>query len=719
MSSGETNNWDTSFQKADEKSKDSSNLTIHAEIESLKKEILRLKQDFFDKELFIDTILESTLAGYWDWNIPEDYEYLSPTFKSMFGYKDDELPNKPDTWQKLIHPDDLPGVLNVFEKHVKTKGAFPYVNEVRYLHKNGSIIWVFCLGKVIEWDIKGNPIRMVGCHVDITNLKKANDLERTEFESQKKEILRLKQDLFDKELLINSILEETLAGYWDWHITENYEYLSPTFKRMFGYEDDELPNKPESWQKLIHYDDLPGVLNVFEKHVKSKGKIPYVNEIRYFHKNGSVVWVYCVGKVIEWDAKGNPVRMVGCHIDITQLKSEKKKEKEETKNPQDEIQKLKQELSDKQILIDSILEGTLAGYWDWNIPEGYEYLSPTFKSMFGYKDDELPNNPEAWQDMLHPDDLAKVSDTFEKHIKTKGAIPYINECRYFHRNGSIIWVYCVGKVIEWDAKGNPIRMVGCHVDITKLKKAEELEKYARQLEAKNKELEQFAYVASHDLQEPLRTVNCFVNLLEQEYIGKFDEDADKYFKIISQSATRMSELVKALLDYSRIGRKRELTKIDCNALIKAIQTDLSSYISETNTIIEVGNLPNITGYKTELRLLFQNLISNAIKFRKQYVTPHIMIEAEDDDSNWIFFVKDNGIGIEEKHKHKIFMIFQRLHNKSEYEGTGIGLAHCQKIVDLHDGKIWVDSQPSEGSTFYFKIPKLISHEQKTKLYFTH
>lgn len=237
------------------------------------------------------------------------------------------------------------------------------------------------------------------------------------------------------------------------------------------------------------------------------------------------------------------------------------------------------------------------------------------------------------------------------------------------------------------------------------KKLMDIEAAHQQLKVKNKELEQFAYVASHDLQEPLRTVNSFVELLKRKYEGQLDQKADKYIRLISEASNRMSNLIKALLDYSRIGRNKKLTVVDCNQLLNDIQKDLSVNIAETNTSIDIGELPQLNGYETELRLLFQNLINNAIKFRKQNTNPIIKINAIE-ENGWTFSVQDNGIGFAEDQKEKIFTIFQRLHDRSKYEGTGIGLAHCMKIVELHDGDIWVDSLPNKGSTFYIRLPKL-------------
>lgn len=235
----------------------------------------------------------------------------------------------------------------------------------------------------------------------------------------------------------------------------------------------------------------------------------------------------------------------------------------------------------------------------------------------------------------------------------------------------------------------------------------QLEKKVRQrtaeIERKNKELEQFAYVASHDLQEPLRTISGFVELLQKQYRGKLDGNADKYLDYLSQSSDRMKILIKDLLDYSRIGREKESRQVDCNMLLQEVLADLDKIIRESGATVRADSLPTLHAYPTELKLLFQNLITNAIKFRKQDIPPMISIGAHRENGYWKFAVSDNGIGIEKHFLERIFIIFQRLHTRSQYEGSGIGLAHCKKIAALHGGQIWAESEPGEGTEFLFTI----------------
>lgn len=239
-----------------------------------------------------------------------------------------------------------------------------------------------------------------------------------------------------------------------------------------------------------------------------------------------------------------------------------------------------------------------------------------------------------------------------------------------------------------------------------LSRTKELNKFNTQLINKNKELEQFAFIASHDLQEPLQTILNFTDLLERDYKNEISGRGIQYIGFISSSSLRMRNVINALLDYSRIGRSVETAYIDCNELLNEMLVDMNHGIEKSKAKITIHPLPTIHAYKVELRLLFQNLISNAIKFQEKGNIPTIEIACIEKMNSWRFSIKDNGIGIQEEFKEKIFIIFQQLNIRGKYEGTGIGLAHCRKIIDLHGGLIWVKANENEGSTFYFTIPKL-------------
>jgi signal transduction histidine kinase len=233
---------------------------------------------------------------------------------------------------------------------------------------------------------------------------------------------------------------------------------------------------------------------------------------------------------------------------------------------------------------------------------------------------------------------------------------------------------------------------------------DELNQIARELERSNQELQQFAYVASHDLQEPLRMVAGFTRLLERRYKDKLDQDAREFINFAVDGAVRMQKLIDDLLTYSRVGMHNiPFEPADCNRLLDQAITNLRVAIEESQAVITSSNLPTATCNGSQMVQLFQNLLSNAIKFRGAE-TPRIRIAAEHRDSEWLFSFRDNGIGIDPHYKDRIFQIFQRLHSRDEYEGTGIGLALCMKIVELHKGKIWMESEEGKGATFYFTLP---------------
>jgi len=227
---------------------------------------------------------------------------------------------------------------------------------------------------------------------------------------------------------------------------------------------------------------------------------------------------------------------------------------------------------------------------------------------------------------------------------------------------------------------------------------------SEELSASNQELEQFAYVASHDLQEPLRSITNFVGLLDKK-LGKTDKDTELYFQFILTATSKMQSLIKDLLDFSRVGRNMSFALVDCNKIVKETLADLDLSIQESQAKIISDILPVLPGNETELKRLFLNLISNAIKFRLPDRIPEIAITVEAKATEYLFAIKDNGIGLKEQSIPKLFVIFQRLHSADEYPGTGIGLATCKKIVTLHNGRIWIESKWGEGTTFYFTLPK--------------
>ena len=259
-------------------------------------------------------------------------------------------------------------------------------------------------------------------------------------------------------------------------------------------------------------------------------------------------------------------------------------------------------------------------------------------------------------------------------------------------------IFLARKVPVRDSGGKVVGLLGISRDITERKRLEEA------LQARTQDLEQFAYVASHDLQEPLRMVSSFVQLLARRYEGKLDSDADEFIQFAVDGATRMETLINHLLEYSRVGTEgKSPESCDCEQVVTQVETDLTPAIKESSAAVTRDRLPSVMADRTQLAQLFQNLIGNAIKFRGDQ-QPRIHISGTRSNGDWLFTVGDNGIGIDSQHTERIFEIFERLHSRRKYSGTGIGLAICKKIVERHGGRIWVESEKGTGARFRFTIP---------------
>lgn len=324
-------------------------------------------------------------------------------------------------------------------------------------------------------------------------------------------------------------------------------------------------------------------------------------------------------------------------------------------------------------------------------------LSPSAKNFAGYTSEELIGKST---NILQVDD--EVEDSAIKEINQKLALKNF-EKKIKTKSGDLIWISLDAKMI-FDENGNKHHIDAFVKDITQRKENQkEIASQNNKLQIQNKELEQLAYITSHDLHEPLITLKSFSELLKAEFTDNSNENSKQYLDFIMQSSDRMQKLVKGLLDYTRIGKQAEITDVDCNEIVEKVIASLSDIIQKTDCQITTENLPKIKGYLEELILLFQNLIENAIKFKKENTSLTINISAKKNADNWEFIVKDNGIGIEEHNKEKAFAIFKRLNNRDEYTGIGIGLALCKKIITMHGGDIWIESIFGKGTSIHFTI----------------
>lgn len=363
------------------------------------------------------------------------------------------------------------------------------------------------------------------------------------------------------------------------------------------------------------------------------------------------------------------------------------------------------------------------------------YISPRVTQLLGIDPSQIIRDPEILARIIHDQDREAVLEA--KRSSWKNGEPFGMEYRLVLPDGRLTWVRDDSCIVSGQ-NGRPAFAHGVLIDVTESKRAEELlVLQAEDLERSNAELQQFAYVASHDLQEPLRTVANFTQLLTQRYKGALDPEADEFVEYIVGGVSRMRSLIEGLLLYSRLGKERpEFVPTDCGALLGAILTGLRAAIDESGAVVTCDPLPRVWADPTQLQQVFQNLIGNAIKFRRDEEAPRIEVGVVESGGPAtagraaerlerhaapvrfaeggglmdeihpmrVFFVRDNGIGIDSQYADRIFRVFQRLHPQGRYPGTGIGLAICKKIIERHGGQIWMSSQPGEGSTFYFSLP---------------
>jgi PAS domain S-box-containing protein len=485
------------------------------------------------------------------------------------------------------------------------------------------------------------------------------------------ELFQMKED----ELTFQLIVESSPCSIILIDKEETIVYVNRKAEELFGYKKTEFLG--QSMKLILPARKYPKYSGIFHKILGSDGgsKGNVYDEVLAQKKDGSEILVEIGLNTIEIKKEG--VLLISMN-DIT-----------ERKKSEERFRLVVQAAPNAMILVNN--KGVIT------------LVNRQTEVLFGYTNKELIGNKI---EMLIPErfsgDHPNLRSKFFAHPETR---PMGEGRDLFARKKN-------GTEIPVEIGLNPVEtiegqmVVASIIDITERKSQEAtIKKHILELKLKNKEQEQFSYIASHDLREPLLTISNFVGLFHKKYSGKIDEEADQYIRYIEQATEKMKSLVKDLLDYSIIEKNFTFSEVDLNRLLVEVIDELHPAIKEERAKISFSVLPVINGSALKLKELFQNLISNSLKFRKKDVAPEIEINVEESPVQYIFSIKDNGIGIEEKYLDKLFVVFQRLNNANEFMGTGIGLAICKKIIDLHGGEIWVESKINEGSTIYFSINK--------------
>jgi len=545
--------------------------------------------------------------------------------------------------------------------------GIPYELELQLSRADGSVRWLLARGEAVR-NAQGAIVKLLGTALDITDRKQAE--------------VQLRH-LSDRLTLA---LKSGAIAIWDWNVTENILTWDDRMYELYGITPNQFTSVYDAWANSVHPDDRSFAEAALQQTLA--GEKDYDIEFRVIHPDGTIRFLKAYA-LVERAEQGELKQMVGINYDIT-----------DRKQAELENQQLKERLqfvlaSSPAVIFTCKPDGDYAA----------TFISNNIHAVVGYTSTEFLSESGFWTNHIHPEDaphtLAGLTALFEQGH-------YTHEYRFLHKDGSYLWMRNGLRLVR-DDQDNVIEIVGYFADITDRKQAEQaLQQLTIDLQRSNQELEQFAYVASHDLQEPLRAITSYTQLLAKRYQGQLDEKADKYIDYVVDGATRMQQLIQDLLAYSRVGRyelKQQPT--DCNAVLQQVQQNLQAAIAESNAILTIDPLPTIFADTVQVTQLFQNLVGNALKYRGD-APPMIRVSARQQSKAWVFSIQDNGIGIEPQYAERIFEIFQRLHTRREYEGTGLGLAICKKIVERHHGHLWVESQLGQGALFCFTLPALLN-----------
>jgi PAS domain S-box-containing protein len=624
-----------------------------------------------EREAYYRRLVERSNEGIWAIGKDAETVFANPRMASMLGYKTEEMIGR--SGLDFLFEEDREKALANF--NTRKQGASS-VYDFRLRRKDGTALWTNL--SVSPLEDAGQFLGVVGMFTDISERKRAE------------------QALEESQQRLELALQGAELGTWDCNLETGNVVFSERCAEMLGYTLDEIEPEMSSWEKLVHPADLQHALAMLQEHLE--GRTPfYRDEHRMQHKNGSWVWVLDHGRVFERSAEGHAVRACGVHQDITDriLAQQALRESEERF---------------RTVFDKGPLGVALVG-------ADYRFLRVNGRmcQILGYERDELTRL--SFPEVTHPEDLdrdlAQAARLFAREIDS-----YQVEKRYITKQGGTVWA-CLTASFIWTAEGKPSYGIAIVEEITKRKQAqaqlesalENLERTTAELRRSNKELERFASIATHDLQEPLRSIEGFANLLGRRYKGRLDEDADEMIAFISQGTKRMGDLIRDLLQYARATSDHKQTRVsaDIEAVLQEALLNLKFQVEECGATITHGPLPTLTVIRSQFVQLLQNLIGNALKYRKADVPPVIHVAAEEDDNHrWLFTVRDNGIGFDPAQAQTIFQPFKRLHREAP-TGSGIGLAVCQRIVDRHGGSIWAETQPEIGSTFFFTISEKQDH----------
>ena len=593
--------------------------------------------------------------GHWELDLKTHESTWSEEACRIYGVSLEDSKISRFDWESFIHPDDYDYVMEKVAESVKTISGITMNH--RIVLKDGTVKHIYTKSNY-EFDKKGNPLGIYGIIHDITE-EKTREVQREFDKNNLKALINNTSDMMwsvDREYKLitsNTPFDEDIRNKTGKEIKRG--------RNVLDYLPEEKAERFQDYYKIVFSGETFTVIEHDESPEESWAELSF-HPIR----------------------RGDEIVGAACHSsDITEWEKREKR-----------IKLSESKLKEAQAIAH-------VGNWDLNFETNTSLWSDEACRIYGIPEENNTITFEEGLSFIYPDDLDYVLKEIEESKKTLS--PLDMNYRIVRRDGTVRYIHVRFKY-EYGRNNKPVGLTGIIQDVTEQKKQEELQKKQLELERKSRDLENFAVMASHDLQEPLRTVISYLKVIDAKYSEMLDEKGRQYISTVNKAAGRMGLLISSLLEYSLLGQNKKLVVADCKKVVDVVITDLDSIIKKSNAKIEIGEMPKLGMYEPEMRQLLQNLIINGIKYSKKDTVPEIKISSERLEGKWKFTVSDNGIGIENKRLSKVFDLFYRSNNSVEYEGNGIGLANCKKIIQMHQGEIWIESIVDEGSKVIFTIP---------------